>query len=63
MEFCKVKPDNYDAMLKIQPIKKLEGLIRDYFIHLREDRKLAQTTVALYTSWIAHFHEMSNVVI
>jgi len=49
MEFCKVKPDNYDAMLKIQPIKKLEGLIRDYFIHLREDRKLAQTTVALYT--------------
>lgn len=42
MRFCKV--DSYEAMLQIQPIKKLEGLIRDYFIHLREDRILPTFT-------------------
>jgi hypothetical protein len=50
MKFCKAESDNYDAILKIQPVKKLEVLRGDYFIHLREDRKLAQATVALYTS-------------
>ena len=38
MRFSKI--DSYEEMLQIQPTKKLEGLIRDYLIHLREDRKL-----------------------
>lgn len=30
MKFCKIDSDNYDAMLTdLQPLKKLEGLIRD----------------------------------
>ena len=61
MRFCKI--DNYDAMLDIQPVKKLEGVIRDYIIHLREDKKLAPATIALYTSCIAHFYHMNDVVI
>lgn len=60
MRFCKT--DSYDAMLQIQP-KKLEGLIRDYIIHLREYRKASPATVASYSSCIAHFYEMNDVVI
>ena len=61
MRFCKV--DSYEAMLQIQPIKKLEGLIRDYFIHLREDRKLAPASIAAYSPAIAHFYEMNDITI
>lgn len=61
MRFCKV--DSYEAMLQIQPIKKLEGLIRDYFIHLREDRKLAPASIAAYSAAIAHFYEMNDITI
>lgn len=61
MRFCKV--DTYDAMLEIQPVKKLEGIIRDYIIHLREDKKLAPATISLYTSCISHFYHMNDVVI
>jgi integrase len=60
MKFCKI--DTYDAMLLIEP-KKLEGLIRDYIIYLREDRKVSSATVAAYSSAIAHFFEMNDVVI
>jgi|SRR5690242_14696959 hypothetical protein len=56
MRFCKV--DTYDAMLEIQPVKKLEGLIRDYIIYLREDRKVSPATVVSYCTAIAHFYEM-----
>ena len=60
MKFCKI--DTYDAMLLIEP-KKLEGLIRDYIIHLREDRKVSSATVAAYSSAITHFFEMNDVII
>ena len=46
MKFCQI--DNYDAMLEI-PIKQLEGLIRDYLIHLREDRKVSPASIATYS--------------
>lgn len=61
MKFCKI--DNYDEMLQIQPIKKLEGLIRDYLIHLREDKKVSPASIAVYSAAIAHFYEMNDITI
>jgi integrase len=61
MKFCKI--DNYDEMLQIQPIKKLEGLIRDYLIHLREDKKVSRASIAVYSAAIAHFYEMNDITI
>ena len=61
MKFCQI--DNYDAMLEI-PIKQLEGLIRDYLIHLREDRKVSLGSNSnLFRSSIAHFYEMNDITI
>ena len=60
MKFCKV--ETYDALLtEIQPLKKLEGLIRDYIIYLKEERKSSPATVRSYTNVIAHFYEMNDV--
>ena len=61
MRFCKI--DSYEEMLNIQPAKKLEGIIRDYIIYLREDRKVSPSTIMSYTSCIAHFYEMNDVAI
>lgn len=60
MRFCKV--DTYDELLKID-LKRLEGLIRDYIIHMREDRKLAPASIANYCAAISHFFEMNDVTI
>ena len=60
MKFCQI--DNYEAMLEI-PIKQLEGLIRDYLIHLREDRRVSPASIATYSAAIAHFYEMNDVTI
>jgi hypothetical protein len=42
---------------------KLEGLIRDYVIYLREDKKLAPGSIATYLAPITHFYEMNDVVV
>jgi integrase len=60
MRFCKV--DTYDQLLHID-LKRLEGLIRDYIIHMREDRKLAPASIANYCAAISHFFEMNDVTI
>ncbi|MGA7898578.1 MAG: hypothetical protein WCA39_06905 [Nitrososphaeraceae archaeon] len=60
MKFCQI--DNYEAMLEI-PIKQLEGLIRDYLIRLREDRRVSPASIATYSAAIAHFYEMNDVTI
>ena len=60
MKFCKV--DTYDVMLEI-PVKKLEGLIRDFIIYLRDDKKKSASTIMTYSAAIAHFYEMNDVVI
>jgi integrase len=60
MRFCKI--NNYDEMLQIEP-KKLEGLIRDYVIYLREDRKVSPASISVYSSAIAHFYEMNDITI
>ena len=40
-----LKKETYDSLLGIEPLK-LEGLIRDFIIHMRQDRKLSPATVS-----------------
>jgi integrase len=47
------------SMLQIQP-KKLEGLIRDYIIYLKQDKKLASASVSCYISCVSHFYQMND---
>ena len=49
MKFCNMT--KYEDMLLIE-VKKLEGLIRDYIIYLREDKKLSPGTISMYLSAI-----------
>ena len=44
MNFCNI--DNYEEMLKFDQ-QKLEGIIRDYIIHLRQDKKLAPSSILI----------------
>jgi integrase len=47
----------------VMPVKKLEGLIRDYIIYLREEKQSSPATVRTYANTIAHFYEMNDVII
>ena len=49
-------------MLTISP-QILEGLIRDYIIHLRRERNLSPATVSTYLAAITHFYEMNDATI
>ena len=49
-------------MLTINP-QMLEGLIRDYIIHLRRERNLSPATVSTYLAAITHFYEMNDATI
>ena len=58
MDFLKI--DNYYDMLKLES-QKLEGAIRDFIIHMRQDRKLSPATVAVRIGAISHFYAMNNI--
>ena len=58
MKFC--KREAYEQMLKIE-IPKLEGLVRDYIIHLKQNKKLAPGSISMYISGIRHFYQMNDV--
>ena len=62
MAYCKIA--DYDEMLSLanKPLV-LEGIIRDYLVHLRNERKLSPGTVSTYTAPIIHFYEMNDVMI
>jgi integrase len=58
MKFTKLR--TYDDLIKLEhPI--LEGIIRDYIIHLRQDKKLSPTTVSAYLAGVMHFFEMNDI--
>ncbi|MGA9841346.1 MAG: hypothetical protein WBQ25_03440 [Nitrososphaeraceae archaeon] len=60
MGFCKLTL--YEEIIKIdQP--KLEGVIRDYIIHLRQDKKLSPASISAYIAALAHFCEMNDITI
>jgi integrase len=56
--FCKIT--NFDDILT-QRQQVLEGLIRDYIIHLRHERRLSPATVSVYLAAITHFCQMNDV--
>jgi len=58
--FCKIT--NFDDILT-QRQQVLEGLIRDYIIHLRHERRLSPATVSVYLAAITHFCQMNDVSI
>ena len=60
MHFC--KKTNYDDMLRFDKTT-LEGLLRDYIVHLRHNKRLAPASVSLYIAAITHFYEMNDVTI
>jgi site-specific recombinase XerD len=60
MKFC--KREAYEQMLNIE-IRKLEGLIRDYIIHLKQNKNLAPGSISMYISGIRHFYQMNDVVL
>ncbi|MGA7899170.1 MAG: site-specific integrase, partial [Nitrososphaeraceae archaeon] len=49
--------------MKLFSSSVLEGLIRDYVIHLRHQRDLSPATVSSYLAPIAHFYEMNDTTI
>ena len=59
MTYCNA--DNYEDMLEIEP-KRLEGLIRDYIIHLKENKR-SSSTINSYIASITHFYEMNDIVL
>ena len=66
MRFCGLH--SYSDMLALatddlHPLKRLEGLIRDFIVHMREDKKLSSATVMAYSASVAHFYEMNDITI
>ena len=62
MRYCNVK--THDEMLTaLMPVKRLEGIIRDFMIYLKEERHSSPATVRTYTNCIAHFYKMNDVII
>lgn len=59
MTYCKI--NRYDDMLARGP--KIEGVIRDYIIHLRHERNLSPATISSYIAPIVHFYEMNDITI
>jgi hypothetical protein len=59
---CFLKCADYQSLLQLEH-RKLEGIIRDYIIHIRQDRKLSPASVSLYIAAVAHFLNMNDVVI
>jgi integrase len=57
-----VKSYDYDQLVKLDRAK-LENIIRDYIIHLKQERKLSPATVSAYLAAVAHFYEMNDVTI
>jgi len=57
-----LKCTNYDDLLRIEP-RKLEGLIRDYIVYMREGKRLAHATMSSRIAAISHFLHMNDVQI
>ena len=60
MAFCKIT--DYEEMASLQA-HVLEGVIRDYIVYLRQERRLSPATVSGYIAPIAHFHNMNDLEI
>lgn len=57
LNFTKV--NSYSELLSIEP-KKLQSIIRDYIVYLREHRKIRTSTIKVHIAIIKHFFEINN---
>jgi integrase len=61
MKYCKL--ETYDSLLSLaSETRKLEGIIRDYIITLKE-RKLSSSTISAYTNAVSQFYQMNDIVL
>ena len=51
-----------DVLIKLDH-SNLEGLIRDYIIYLRQDKKLSPASVSAYIAPVVHFFEMNDITL
>jgi integrase len=54
--------ETYDDLLRFEPTK-LEGFIRDFIIHMKEDKKSSPATVSVRLAAVTHFYEMNDVTL
>jgi integrase len=57
-----IKSQNYDDLVKQEP-RKIEGLMRDFIIYMREDRKFSPATISVRIAGVSHFYEMNDVIL
>jgi hypothetical protein len=61
LKYCRL--ETYDSLLSLAgDIRKLEGIIRDYIITLKE-RKLSSSTISAYTNAVSQFYQMNDIVL
>jgi hypothetical protein len=62
MNFVKIEKYEDLLILNADP-HKLEGIIRDYIIHMRQDKKLSSATISARIAGISHFYQMNDVIV
>jgi integrase len=60
MRFLNV--ETYEDLLRYDSTK-LTGLIRDFIIHMKEDKKSSPATISVRVAAITHFYEMNDVTL
>jgi integrase len=60
MRFLNV--ETYEDLLRYDSTK-LAGLIRDFIIHMKEDKKSSPATISVRVAAITHFYEMNDVTL
>lgn len=60
MQYLKI--ETYEALLEIDNIK-LEGLIRNYIVYMRQEKKSSPSTVSARIAAITHFFEMNDITL
>ena len=58
MKFLKV--ETYEQLLNYEHAK-LEGIVRDFIIYLKQDKKASPATISLRLAALTHFYEMNDI--
>ena len=62
MKYCNISLEDYQRLLQFDNTT-LEGIIRDYIIHLKVERKLSSNNVNVYMAAVTHFNQMNDIVL
>ena len=59
-----VRAERYEDLLTLdENPHKLEGIIRDYIIHMRQYKKLSSATISARIAGVSHFYQMNDVIV